>query len=26
MSHFVFAVPLALVVKRSLAPQPHGRA
>ncbi|MDR8729672.1 hypothetical protein [Burkholderia pseudomultivorans] len=26
MSHFVFAVPLALVVKRSLAPQPQGRA
>ncbi|AIO30325.1 hypothetical protein DM39_6586 [Burkholderia cenocepacia] len=26
MSHFVFAVPLALVVKRSLAPQPPGRA
>ncbi|WP_154641510.1 hypothetical protein [Burkholderia cenocepacia] len=26
MSHFVFAVPLALIVKRSLAPQPHGRA
>ncbi|WP_396333587.1 hypothetical protein [Burkholderia anthina] len=25
MSHFVFAVPLALVVKRSLAPQPYGR-
>ncbi|WP_155623993.1 hypothetical protein [Burkholderia diffusa] len=26
MSHFVFAVPLALVVKRCLAPQPYGRA
>jgi len=26
MSHFVFAVPLALVVKRSLAPQPRGYA
>jgi hypothetical protein len=26
MSHFVFAIPLALVVKRILAPQQNGRA